>query len=86
MYAIIALLIAGGIIGLIARAIVPGDDYMGCLATIVLGIAGSFAGGLLESLFTTHRIDDFHASGLIMSIVGAVLVLIIVNTITGRKR
>lgn len=86
MFSIIAFLIIGGIVGLIARALVPGDDSMGCLGTIVLGVVGSFAGGLLASLFTSHEITQLRTSGLIMSVIGAIIVLLIFNAVTGRKR
>jgi len=86
MFSIIAFLIIGGIVGLIARALVPGDDSMGCLGTIVLGVVGSFAGGFLASLFTSHEITQLRTSGLIMSVIGAIVVLLIFNAVTGRKR
>ncbi len=56
---IISMIIVGLIAGLLARAIMPGDDPMGWIATILLGIVGSFVGGFLASMFlgrsTAHR-------------------------------
>ena len=44
---IIGMIIIGAIAGFVARALVPGNDSMGIVPTIVLGIVGSFVGGLL---------------------------------------
>ncbi|WP_293782939.1 GlsB/YeaQ/YmgE family stress response membrane protein [uncultured Aeromicrobium sp.] len=82
---LIGFLIVGLIAGFIARAVVPGDDSMGILGTLVLGIVGSFVGGLLGSLLTGDGID-FSTSGIIGSIIGAIIALIAYNAITGRKR
>jgi uncharacterized membrane protein YeaQ/YmgE (transglycosylase-associated protein family) len=68
-------LVFGFVIGLLARAIMPGTQRMGLLMTMVLGVAGSFVGGFLVSLVTDHKVTDFHAAGAIGSIVGALLLL-----------
>jgi uncharacterized membrane protein YeaQ/YmgE (transglycosylase-associated protein family) len=83
---IIAFIIIGFIAGLIARAIMPGRQSMGLLATTLLGIAGSFVGGLIGSLFSPNRrLFDLHPSGILMSVVGAMLVLFIMGY-AGRGR
>ncbi|WP_019144988.1 GlsB/YeaQ/YmgE family stress response membrane protein [Aeromicrobium massiliense] len=82
---IIGFIIVGLIAGFLARAIVPGKDSMGILATIVLGMVGSFVGGLLGSLISGDGID-FSAAGIIGSIVGAIIVLIAYNAFTGKKK
>lgn len=83
---IIAFLVIGLIAGLLARAIMPGNQGMGLLATTLLGIAGSFVGGLIGSLFRSDgRIFDLHPSGLLMSVLGAMLLLFLVG-MAGRRR
>jgi uncharacterized membrane protein YeaQ/YmgE (transglycosylase-associated protein family) len=83
---IIWFLIVGLLAGLLARAIVPGKDSMGLLATLLLGIVGSFVGGAIGALFTDDReVLDFSAAGLIMSIVGAVVALLIYNRVAGGR-
>lgn len=83
---IIAFIIIGLIAGLIARAILPGRQSMGLLATTLLGMVGSLVGGLIGSLFVRDgRLFDLHASGLLMSVVGAIVVLLLVGA-TGRRR
>ena len=70
-------IIVGFFAGLIARAVVPGADHMGFIATTVVGIVGSVIGGLIGRLI--HRPEPgakFHAAGFLMSIVGAVVLLL----------
>jgi len=83
---ILTMIIIGLVAGLIARAIVPGRQSMGILATILLGIVGSFVGGLLGSLFSSDgNLMDLRPSGLLWSIIGAIVVLLLVG-LAGRRR
>ena len=76
------LLIIGLIAGLLARAIVPGKNSMGWLATIVVGVTASVVGGLLLGLLTGGLRDrGFGPAGLI----GAVIVLIVYNRLAVRR-
>jgi uncharacterized membrane protein YeaQ/YmgE (transglycosylase-associated protein family) len=85
---IIGMIIVGLIAGFLARAIVPGDDSMGIGATILLGIVGSFVGGFLASLlFGGGDGEGFlRPSGLIGSVIGAIIALVVYNMVTGRKK
>ena len=84
---IIWLCIIGLIVGAIARLLLPGRDNIGVLGTILLGIVGSFVGGFLENLWKYHTVSvhSFHAVGLIGSVVGA-FVLLILFRLTGLER
>ncbi len=83
---IIAFLVVGLIAGLIARALMPGNQSMGLIATTLLGVAGSFVGGFIGSLFRSDgRVFDLHPSGLLFSVLGAMLVLFLVG-MAGRRR
>lgn len=83
---LIAFLIIGLVAGLIARALMPGNQSMGLLATMLLGIVGSFVGGLLSSLISTNgNWLSLHPTGLIFSTIGALLVLALVG-FAGRGR
>ncbi len=66
----------GFFVGLIARALLPGAQHMGFLATAALGIVGSFVGGFIGSLISKPQEGSmFHPAGFFLSIVGAVIVL-----------
>ena len=64
-------IIYGLIIGLIAKAIHPGEEPVGCLPTLAIGIGGSFLGGYLNYILRLN--NSFHLAGPIMSVVGAVI-------------
>ncbi len=84
---IVVLIVIGLIVGLIARLLVPGRDNIGILATIGLGILGSFVGGFLQSLIVYHTLEvrHFYSAGIIGSIIGAVIVLLVLR-VTGLER
>jgi uncharacterized membrane protein YeaQ/YmgE (transglycosylase-associated protein family) len=85
---IFTLIIVGLIAGAIARLLVPGRDPMGIGATILLGIVGSFIGGFLGYLIFHHDVGQgfFQPSGLIGSIVGSVIALLVYRSMSGRRR
>lgn len=71
-------IITGFVVGLLARALLPGSDRMGFIATIVLGIVGSVVGGFIGRLIKKPEPgSSFHAAGFFMSLVGAIIVLLL---------
>lgn len=85
MFHIIVMLIVGLIAGALARLIMPGKDPMGLWMTALLGIAGSFLGGFISRLIWRPAGDAaFHPAGLILSVVGAILLLWIWRMIRAR--
>jgi uncharacterized membrane protein YeaQ/YmgE (transglycosylase-associated protein family) len=85
---IVSLVIIGLIAGALARLLVPGPDPIGILGTILLGIVGSFVGGFLGyALFHKDSQDGFlQPSGIIGSVIGAVIALLIYRAVSGRSR
>lgn len=65
----------GLVAGLIARAVMPGRQPMGIIATALLGMAGSFVGGFLASLIMGHGWRVMQPSGFIGSVIGAIVLL-----------
>jgi uncharacterized membrane protein YeaQ/YmgE (transglycosylase-associated protein family) len=80
--AIIGWMFSGAIIGAIARLLMPGRQNLGCLMTIILGIVGSFLGGLITSLIVEREIRWDRPAGWIMSVIGAIIVLAIAGMVT----
>ena len=74
---IILLIVIGAIAGFIARAIVPGRDALSVPMTILLGIVGSFVGGFLGALLFGTDDGYFRATGIIGSIIGAIIALLV---------
>ncbi len=71
--------IVGFVVGLVARAIMPGADHIGFIATSALGIVGSFVGGFIGSLISkpTEGQATFHPAGFVLSVIGAVILLFV---------
>jgi uncharacterized membrane protein YeaQ/YmgE (transglycosylase-associated protein family) len=82
---ILLFIVFGFVVGLIARAIMPGEQRMGLLMTTLLGIAGSFVGGFLASLVTDVRVTDFSTAGFIGSLIGAIALLFIGGALSRRR-
>ena len=73
-------IIVGFVAGLLARAVTPGADQMGLIATTIVGIVGSLIGGFIGRLIHKPEPDaKFHPAGFLMSIVGAIVLLLILR-------
>ena len=85
---IIAFIILGLLAGLIAKALMPGDDPGGIFVTIILGIVGALLGGFLAGvIFDASPLEDFFdISTWVTAIVGSIIVLVIYRAVTGRRR
>ena len=84
---VLTMLLIGLVAGFVARALVPGRDPMGVGGTILLGIVGSFVGGFLGWLLFGKDLDEgaLQPSGLIGSILGAVVALLVYRSISSRS-
>jgi uncharacterized membrane protein YeaQ/YmgE (transglycosylase-associated protein family) len=85
---LIYLFLIGIVAGYLARLLVPGPDPMSFWQTVLLGIVGSFVGGLLGYLIFNEDLDQgaLQASGIIGSLIGAVIALLIYRAIRGDRR
>jgi uncharacterized membrane protein YeaQ/YmgE (transglycosylase-associated protein family) len=79
------MLIVGLIVGAIAKLLMPGRDPGGIIITMLLGVAGSFVAGLLGRAVGLYR-DPASGPGIIASILGAMLLLLIYRLVIGRRR
>jgi len=72
---LIWMIIVGFVVGALARWFYPGAIPMSFLGTVVVGIIGSLVGGVIGSLLFRSRDGRFHPAGLVLSIIGALIVL-----------
>lgn len=79
----IIMIIVGFIVGLIARAIMPGDQNMGIIMTTILGIVGAVVAGFLGQTMGWYR--EGEPAGWIASVVGAIIVLFVVGMIAKKR-
>ncbi|QEI05212.1 GlsB/YeaQ/YmgE family stress response membrane protein [Pigmentiphaga aceris] len=82
MFAFIGMLIVGFIVGLLARALKPGDDKLGWIMTILLGIGGSLIAGYVGRAAGWYAPGE--PVGWIASIIGAIVLLVIYGMIKKR--
>jgi uncharacterized membrane protein YeaQ/YmgE (transglycosylase-associated protein family) len=84
---IIAWIILGLLAGLIARAIMPGDDSIGLIATVIIGIAGAIIGGFIAELIGFEGLGSFfELRTWIIAVAGAALLLLIVRAVASGRR
>ena len=89
MLSLLSWIVTGLIVGLIARALVPGKQSIGVMMTILLGVVGACVGGLISSAIWPTWTDDPNVSqmwpGWLMSIAGGVIVLWLYVALTERR-
>src|SRR5919107_4174489 len=84
---IIAAIFIGLIAGFLGRALLPGDDSMGLVATIAVGIIGALVGWVLFAyVLGIGDNDKFDLGSIIGAIVGTMLVLLVLRAVRGRGR
>ena len=82
----IGFLVAGLVIGALARLIKPGKQNLGILATLGLGLVGSLIGGTIASFFGTGDIWELNVLGFVLAVVFAVLLIGVAESLSGRNR
>jgi len=80
---ILAWIIVGLIVGVIAKLVMPGNDPGGMIVTILLGIGGALLGGTIGRALGFYTVDE--PAGWLMSIVGAIVLLALYRAVSGRR-
>jgi uncharacterized membrane protein YeaQ/YmgE (transglycosylase-associated protein family) len=84
MVSILGTIVVGFIVGLIARAIKPGDDKLGLIMTTLIGIAGALVARYVGAAMGLYQPEE--PAGWIASVIGAVVLLVIYGLIKGSSR
>lgn len=82
----IGFLVAGLIIGALARLIKPGKQNLSVLATLGLGLVGSLIGGLIAQFFGTGGIFELNVIGFVLAVIAAVLLIGTAEALTSRSK
>ncbi|WP_322752482.1 MULTISPECIES: GlsB/YeaQ/YmgE family stress response membrane protein [unclassified Frankia] len=84
---IVVMLLLGLASGAVARLVVPGPDHIGIGGTIAVGVVGSFVGGFLGYVLFSKDAGagPLQSSGIVGSIIGAILVLLAWHAVDGRS-
>ena len=79
-------LVAGLVIGALARLIKPGKQNLGLLVTLGLGLVGSLIGGLIAQLFGTGGIFELNVIGFVLAVIAAVLLIGVAEGVAGKNK
>jgi uncharacterized membrane protein YeaQ/YmgE (transglycosylase-associated protein family) len=82
----IGFLVAGLVIGALARLIKPGKQNLGILATLGLGLVGSLIGGGIAQFFGTGSIWELNVIGFVLAVVAAVLLIGVAESVAGKDK
>ena len=82
----IGFLVAGLVIGALARLIKPGKQDLGILATLGLGLVGSLIGGLIAQFFGTGDIWELNVIGFVLAVIAAVLLIGVAEGVAGKDK
>jgi len=82
----IGFLVAGLIIGALARLIKPGKQNLGLLATLGLGLVGSLIGGFIAQIFGTGDIWELNVIGFVLAVIAAVLLIGVAEAVVGKDK
>lgn len=82
----IGFIVAGLIIGALARLVKPGKQNLGIAATLGLGLVGSVIGGVIANLLGTGSIFELNALGFVVAVIAAVLLIGAAEALTGSKK
>jgi uncharacterized membrane protein YeaQ/YmgE (transglycosylase-associated protein family) len=82
----IGFIVAGLVIGALARLIKPGKQNLSLIATLLLGLAGSVIGGVIASALGTGDIFELNVLGFIVAVIAAVLLIGVAESVAGRNK
>ena len=77
----------GLLAGLVARAVTPGRQAIGCLPTLAVGLVGALLGGVIGQVVLGHKVRfGWHLGPFLLAVVGAVVLLLALQALAGRRR
>jgi uncharacterized membrane protein YeaQ/YmgE (transglycosylase-associated protein family) len=82
---VIGFIVAGLVIGALARLLKPGKQDLSLVATLLLGLAGSVIGGLIASFLGTGDIFELNIVGFIVAVIAAVVLIGVAEGMAGRR-
>jgi uncharacterized membrane protein YeaQ/YmgE (transglycosylase-associated protein family) len=83
---VIGFIVAGLVIGALARLIKPGKQNLSLIATLLLGLAGSVIGGVIASLLGTGNIFELNVLGFIVAVIASVALIGVAEGLAGRRK
>ncbi len=82
----IGFIIFGLVVGAVARLLLPGDQHLSLVATLLIGLVGSVIGGVIANALGTGDIFELNIIGSIAAVIAAIVLIIVVDrTMAGRR-
>lgn len=81
----IGFIVAGLVIGALARLVKPGKQNLSIIATLLLGLAGSVIGGVIANLLGTGSVFELNVLGFVVAVVAAVALIGVAEAVTGSR-
>ena len=85
-WSMIGFLVAGLVIGALARLLKPGKQNLGILATLALGLVGSLIGGTIAQFFAPGSIWELNTLGFVLAVLAAFLLIGVAESVMGKNR
>ena len=82
----VGFIVAGLVIGALARLIKPGRQRIGCLGTLLLGLVGSVIGGVIANLLGTGDVFELNVLGFVVAVIAAVMLIGVAEGLVASRR
>lgn len=82
----IGFIVFGLVVGAVARLLLPGEQHLSILATLLIGVAGSVVGGVIANLLGTGDIFELNILGSVVAIITAVVLIVAIDRISASRR
>lgn len=82
----IGFIVFGLVVGALARLLLPGEQHLSIVATLLIGVAGSVVGGVIANLLGTGSIFELNILGSIVAIITAVVLIVAIDRTATTRR
>jgi len=79
---VIGFIVFGLVVGALARLVLPGDQHLGLLATLIVGLIGSVVGGVVANALGTGDVFELNVLGSIVAVISAAVLIIIADRLS----
>lgn len=82
----IGFIVFGLVVGALARLVLPGNQHLGIVATLLIGVVGSVVGGVVANALGTGDIMELNILGAIVAVAGAAVLIVAIDRVSASGR